>query len=110
MIKRVAKPKYISKVSASTMVVIIGPAISAGSRCKSFANIGRALETGESLDEAQQHRDESERQGHNASHSEAITAAIGILTSGFCDTAPQVDDAERRRKKELEKKKRGIHR
>ena len=76
----------------------------------SFANIGRALETGESLDEAQQHRDESERQGHNASHSEAITAAIGILTSGFCDTAPQVDDAERRRKKELEKKKRGIHR
>ena len=68
------------------------------------------MKTGMSLDEAQQHRDESERQGHSASHSKAISAAIDILTSGFCDTTPQVDNAERRRKKELEKKKRGMHR
>lgn len=57
------------------------------------------------LDEAVQHRTESENRGHTASHSESISAAIGILTSGFCDTAPLVDDYESQGKK----KKRGMH-
>lgn len=75
----------------------------------SFANIERALKTKMSLDESLQHNAKSESQGHNAYHSESISAAIDILTSCFFNTAQQVDDAERRRKKEREKKKRGMH-
>ena len=72
----------------------------------SYGNIDMALKTGMALDEVMQQRAESESQGHTASHSESISAAIGILTSGFCDTAPSVDDSERQEKK----KRRGMHR
>ena len=72
----------------------------------SYGNIDMALKTGMGLDEVIQQRAESESQGHASSHSESISAAIGILTSGFCDTAPSVDDYERQEKK----KRRGMHR
>ena len=72
----------------------------------SYGNIDKALKTGMSLDEVLQQRAESENRGYTASHSESISAAIGILTSGFYDTAPSVDDYESQGKK----KKRGMHR